>query len=159
MVSTIGSVDPNHLVSLGTIGSGQCGAAGGEGYRFVHAGMVDLCEYHDYGAPDSAMPGDRWNGLGVRIDDCRALGKPIFVGEAGICVAQALGCTKATGMDGRARQFDAKLRAQFKSGVAGYLVWATLSGAGWDDPYVIPEGDPTEAVMRAAHPCVALGRC
>src|SRR3954453_236983 len=54
MSTMIKSIDPNHLVSLGTIGSGQCGAAG-SAYKDVHAVPgIDLCEYHDYSGV--AMP-------------------------------------------------------------------------------------------------------
>ena len=70
------SIDANHLVSLGTIGSGQCGADGPR-YQAVHAiPTIDLCEYHDYGAPDVGVPGDEFNGLQLRIDQCDALNKP-----------------------------------------------------------------------------------
>ena len=76
------SIDPNHLVSLGTMGGGQCGAQGSE-YEDVHSvPTIDLCEYHDY-QPNAAMPGDQWNGLQVRIDQCQALNKPLFVERRG----------------------------------------------------------------------------
>ena len=49
------SIDPNHLISLGTIGGGQCGSQGSQ-YQDVHAlPNIDLCEYHDY-SPAMAMP-------------------------------------------------------------------------------------------------------
>ena len=84
----IHALDPNHLVSLGTIGSGQCGASATD-YQLVHASDgVDLCEYHDYGSPTVGIPGDAWNGLQVRIGQCDALDKPLFVGEAGITLAE-----------------------------------------------------------------------
>ena len=58
------SIDPNHLVSVGTIGSGQCGAGSSDEYRDLHSiSAVDLCEFHDYGSPTVPMPGDQWNGL------------------------------------------------------------------------------------------------
>ena len=50
---SIKSIDPNHLVSLGTIGSGQCGTSG-DYYKQLHAiPTIDLCEVHDY---------DPWSG-------------------------------------------------------------------------------------------------
>ena len=76
------AVDTNHLVSLGTIGASQCGTTGDD-YRTVHE-VVDVCEVHDYGAPQTAMPGDDTNGIARRVRQCTDLGKPIFVGEAGI---------------------------------------------------------------------------
>lgn len=45
MRTALRSVDPNHLASLGRIGSGQCGASGAE-YTSIHEG-VDICEVHD----------------------------------------------------------------------------------------------------------------
>ena len=90
MTQAIKEVDPNHLVSLGTMGSGQCGTANGD-YRMVHE-PVDVCEYHDYdyeGNPsdnaDNPIPGDEWNGLAKRLDQCgpSGLDKPLFIGEAG----------------------------------------------------------------------------
>ena len=47
MTSAIKAVDHNHLVSLGTLGTGQCGVAGTD-YEFVNGGNTDICEYHDY---------------------------------------------------------------------------------------------------------------
>jgi mannan endo-1,4-beta-mannosidase len=50
----IKSIDRNHLVSLGTIGSGQCGASFTE-YKDLHSlPTIDLCEFHDYGAQPDA---------------------------------------------------------------------------------------------------------
>ena len=104
------SIDPNHLVSLGTIGGGQCGAQGAE-YQDVHAvPTIDLCEYHDY-QPNDPMPGDQWNGLQVRLDQCNALHKPLFVGETGIKPSDVGGTLRA-----RADALRAKLDAQFSAG-------------------------------------------
>ena len=50
-------------------------------YQDVHSvATMDLCEYHDY-QPQEAIPGDKWNGLQVRIDQSNTLNKPLFVGE------------------------------------------------------------------------------
>ena len=112
------SIDPEHLVSLGTIGGGQCGAQGAE-YAQVHAvADVDLCEYHDY-QPTAPMPGDQFNGLQVRLDQCATLDKPLFVGETGIKPSEVGGTLQA-----RADAFGAKLEAQLEAGVVGELVWA-----------------------------------
>ncbi len=91
MTGAVKAADPNHLVSLGTMGSGQCGAANNH-FRQIHE-PVDICEYHDYDyegnssdGSDVPLPGDQWNGLPARLDQCGSSGlrKPIFVGEAGI---------------------------------------------------------------------------
>lgn len=133
------SIDANHLVSLGTIGSGQCGASGSD-YKTLHdVPSIDLCEYHDYNSPTVPMPGDIYNGLQLRIDQCNALNKPIFVGEMGIIPA-AVGGT----LQGRANAFQAKLDAQFAADVRGILAWAWVS----TDAYVIGPGDPVLDVLN-----------
>ena len=82
--AAVKAADPNHLVSLGTIGGGQCGASGAD-YKYVHESPgTDICEYHDYNNAAAAMPGDQWNGLAVRISQCNAIGKPMLIGESGV---------------------------------------------------------------------------
>ena len=133
MTRTIKRVDPNHLVSLGTIGSGQCGAQEDE-YQFVHAGRVDLCEYHDYGDVTQAIPDDGFNRLRQRIDQCNALGKPLVVGEAGIVAdvgddGQSTGSITIETLGRRAALFNAKLSAAFAEGIDGYLIWEKIPDA------------------------------
>jgi mannan endo-1,4-beta-mannosidase len=138
----IKSIDPLHPVSLGTIGTGQCGAQGDE-YQYVHSvPTIDVCEYHDYNEPNAPMPGDQWNGLQVRINQCRSLNKPIFVGETGIIPNDVGGTLKA-----RARAFDAKFRAQFAAGVIGELAWAWSAHGSTLDNYDIGPGDPALTVL------------
>ena len=155
MTPTVKSADPNHLVSLGTMGSGQCGTANGD-YRAVHE-PVDICEYHDYdyeGNPadnaDNPMPGDEWNGLAERLDQCgpNGLNKPLFVGEVGI--------SSEVSLERRAEFFAAKLEAQSAAGVDGFALWDKVletsdapSAAGGHEGYGIGYGDPTENVTRA----------
>ena len=144
--STVKSIDPNHLVSLGTMGSGQCGAQE-SAYQDLHSlPWIDLCEYHDYGSPSVGIPGDEFNGLQVRIDQCNALSKPIFVGEAGI-IPNEVGGT----LDARAVAFRSKIDAQRAAGVRGFLAWA------WSphgvpvsklDDYDIGPDDPALAALR-----------
>jgi endo-1,4-beta-mannosidase len=135
------SIDPNHLVSLGTIGGGQCGAQSTE-YQDVHrVPTIDLCEYHDY-QPHDPMPGDQWNGLQVRIDQCNALRKPLFVGETGVIPNEVGGTLQA-----RATAIDAKLSAQFSAGIVGNLEWAwSALGSTWDD-YEVGPRDPVLNVL------------
>lgn len=122
----IKSIDPRHLVTLGVIGSGQCGTSGKD-YVTVHASRyLDMCTREDYGFPSEPMPGDQWNGMRVRIEECHALGKPIFVSESGI---------KATVSD-RAAKWDAKFSAQFNAGVVGELIWNWSNGP-VGDPYAV----------------------
>jgi mannan endo-1,4-beta-mannosidase len=130
----IKSIDTHHLVSLGTIGNGQCGTSTGTSYQDLHAiSTIDLCEYHDYDAPSSPMPGDRWNGLATRLSQCKALHKAMFVGEVGI---------KAS-LSGRAGDMAAKFAQQFKAGVVGELPWAwAATGKNTGDGYSIGPNDP-----------------
>lgn len=137
----IKSLDPNHLVSLGTMGGGQCGAQGAEYQDVYSVATIDLCEYHDY-QPLAPMPGDQWNGLQVRIDQCNALGKPLFVGETGI-IPNDVGGT----LDDRATALDAKLRTQFAAGVVGDLVWAWSALGSTLDTYDVGAKDPLLKVL------------
>jgi endo-1,4-beta-mannosidase len=116
------SIDPNHLVSLGTIGSGQCGTSTNQSYERLHAlPTIDLCEYHDYDQP-APLPGDAWNGLAVRLAQCLAMDKPMFVGELGLKSGDV------GGLNARAAVIEAKLEAQFAAGVAGVLLWDWRTG-------------------------------
>jgi Tol biopolymer transport system component/alpha-tubulin suppressor-like RCC1 family protein len=142
------SIDADHLVSLGTIGSGQCGADGPR-YQDLHAiPTIDLCEYHDYGAPNVGMPGDEFNGLQLRIDQCKDLGKPLFVGEAGIIPNDVGGTFQA-----RTDAFQVKLDAQYGAGVVGFLAWAWSPQnvpASTLNNYDIGPGDPALAVLEGS---------
>lgn len=139
----IKSIDPNHLVSLGTLGGPQCGPHR-DFYRDVHdVATIDVCEFHDY-SPSEAMPtfiyGDGYdNGLATRIGICHGLGKPIFVGESGI--------PRAFGLDERATQFRAKVRAQFGAGVVGFLAWV-LADSPLDATYDLRPGDPAVSELH-----------
>jgi mannan endo-1,4-beta-mannosidase len=144
--AAVKSADPNHLISLGTLGSGQCGAQGSE-YQDVHdVSTIDLCEYHDYNEASTPIPGDQWNGLQVRLDQCKALGKPVFVGETGIKPSE-VGGTLAS----RAAAFEAKFRAQFSAGVVGELVWAWSNQGSTLADYDVGAGDPVLDVL-GRHP-------
>jgi mannan endo-1,4-beta-mannosidase len=137
MASLVKSIDSNHLLSLGTMGTGQCGAAGSD-YKDLHSVPgIDLCEYHDYDL--APMPGDEWNGMARRLAQCNELGKPLFVGELGIRTSFV------GGLRARAGLLRSKLVTQFRAGVVGALVWdwrdeahggSSLSGyeTGPDDP-------------------------
>ena len=139
----IKSIDPNHLVSLGTMGGPQCGPHR-DFYANVHdVATIDVCEYHDY-SPTEPMPtfvyGDGYdNGLASRIAACHALGKPIFVGEAGI--------PRATGLSARAEMFTAKRQAQFAAGTVGILAW-NFSQIVLDGTYDLRPNDPALNALR-----------
>jgi mannan endo-1,4-beta-mannosidase len=137
----IKSIDSRHLVNLGTMGGGQAGTAGDD-FRKLHAiPEIDICEYHDYSSPSATMPGDQWNGLKLRFDQCNALGKPLFIGEVGIRLDQVSGSTAE-----RARLFEEKIKVQLAAGAVGYLPWAWMDNPKAGD-YDIGPGDPTLGVL------------
>ena len=144
MSSLVKSIDTNHLLNLGTIGSGQCGATSDD-YKSLHAlPDIDLCEFHDY--TGAVMPGDQWNGLATRIAQCAQLGKPLFVGEIGIETSQ-VGSLAA-----RAGLLSSKLGAQLPAGAAGVLAWDWRDGAHGGSSgsgYEIGPSDPALAPLGA----------
>ena len=139
----IKSIDPNHLVSLGTIGTGQCGTSGAQ-YKALHAiPTIDLCEYHDYD-PWAAMPGDAFNGLALRIQQCGELGKPLFVGEVGLRPVDVGGS-----YDSRTASLRAKLQTQRGAGVVGHVVWSWGPAPRSLNGYDIGPGDDVPALLAA----------
>lgn len=144
MATVIKGIDPNHLLSLGTVGGGECGTRGSD-YQLVHSVPgIDLCEMHDYGPPADAIPIDQDNGLLARIAQCRALNKPLFMGETGIEVSPTISRTQ------RAAYFRSRLTAEFRAGVVGSLIWD------WCDrveascsSYQVGATDPTLALLGA----------
>jgi hypothetical protein len=140
--SLIKTIDPNHLVSLGTIGSGQCGASGPQ-YKTLHAiPTIDLCEFHDYNEW-VAMPGDSSNGLAKRLTECGQLGKPLFVGEVGI--RPSVGGS----LESRVAALRAKVIAQRTAGVVGHLAWNWVSGPSILNDYGIGAGDPVLTLLAS----------
>jgi len=143
-------IDPNHLVGSGVIGSGQCGTSGTD-YQYVHESPgVDVASYHDYGADTVAVPGDRWNGLQARLNEMRAIGKPLVVGEVGMKAQQSLpGCMAPSD---RTAHIRAKMTAQFSAGVSGFLLWDWMPSNGGGCVYEdITAADPLLGLMRNYH--------
>lgn len=137
VAGVVKSIDQNHLVSLGTIGSGQCGTDGPQ-YKMVHdIPDIDLCEYHDYTAAQP-IPGDAFNGLRARLRQCTELNKPLFVGEVGIIPTEVGGT-----FEDRAAIFAQKLTAQFGAGVVGFLGWNWSLRSASLGSYDITAGDPS----------------
>ena len=137
----IKSIDPNHLISLGTGLSGSCGIAvtddpTNNNYRYVHAGPnIDLCEYHDYHLPTEALPGPQV----LQMNTCADLHKPFFVGELGI----------EASYPNRPDLLTAKLDAQFEYPTGpsqGALVW-TFGEPPLCDQYCVGSGDPVLDVL------------
>lgn len=137
----IKSIDPNHLVSLGTLGGGQCGTQNDDYEEVLSVPTLDLCEYHDY-QPGQAIPGDQWNGLQRRLDQCAELGKPLLVGELGVKPSDVGGS-----LQDRAEVVASKLCAQFGAGVAGELLWAWNKDGSSPGDYDIGPNDPVLGVL------------
>jgi hypothetical protein len=102
---------------------------------------LDLCEYHDY-TPNQPIPGDQWNGLQVRLNQCSELGKPLLVGEMGVKPNDVGGTLQA-----RANVVAAKLCAQFNAGVAGVMLWAWSKDGSLLNNFDIGPGDPVLSVL------------
>lgn len=137
-------VDPSHLVGLGTIGGGQCGASGPEYAEVQDLDTLDVVEYHDYSLDE--IPGDRWNGLAVRLEQARALGKPLIVGEMGVAPSEVGGLMQ------RAALVRRKIEAQLRAGAVGVLLWSwhpAAPGGGQADKYDIAFGDPVLRELAA----------
>jgi mannan endo-1,4-beta-mannosidase len=141
VAGAIRAADPNHLISLGTIGGGQCGTQGADYKDVMSVAALDLCEYHDY-TPNQPIPGDQWNGLQVRLNQCNELGKPLLVGEMGVRPSDVGGTLQA-----RANVVAGKLCAQFNAGVAGVMLWAWDKDGSLLDNFDIGPGDPVLSVL------------
>ena len=140
-------LDPNHLIHSGVIGSGQCGTAG-ERYTYVHESpAIDVASYHDYGADTVAVPGDQWNGMKVRIDAMRAIGKPLVVSEVGVNAQRGLvGCNS---LETRSALLRTKAVGQLAAGAAGFMPWNWMpTNDGSCSSETITTGDPVLAMLK-----------
>lgn len=137
----IKSIDQNHLVSLGGVGTGACGTNVNDYQTVMSAPSLDLCTFHDYYGASNPTAYEQWNGLNTRITQCGALNKPIIIEESGIDQADA----------NRASEIDTRARAQLAmQGVAGYLVWQyDQDTAQSSDKYAVGPTDPVLPIIAA----------
>lgn len=159
--AVIRAADPEHLVSLGTIGGGQCGTAG-QNYMAAHE-AIDVCEIHVYDdegaetSPTTALPGDATNGVAARISACEASGKPIVAGEIGFAAdldasGSSTGAVTDETLQNRADFLEARVAAMTELGLDGFMVWQLDSrtpGAEGADTYAVGPCDPVETVIAA----------
>jgi hypothetical protein len=146
-------VDPNHLVSSGTLagwsGAGiqWCGAQNADYQTLMASPGNDVCDFHDYGYPTDPMGNPSAPDLASAITMCHADGKPIMVAETGIYA------TSAAGLAPRAAEFSAKFSAQFQAGVVGELLWC------WANipDYVVPAADPDYGIAPGEPALGVLG--
>jgi hypothetical protein len=131
-------LDPNHLVSTGTLSRLQCGQSGG-GYRqLLDSQSVDVASYHDYGYDATPLPPD----LAGALQDAVDANKVFVMDEGGI---SAGGTCETTTQ--RRDHFKAKMDAQFTAGVTGFEVWNwELSMSGACD-YTITREDPLMGLL------------
>jgi endo-1,4-beta-mannosidase len=143
MSSVVKASDARHLVSLGTIGTGQDGTVG-DAYRRLHSlATIDVVEAHDYHAETTALP----SLIAGDLQTAMQLGKPFFIGEAGITAPMP---PFSFSYAQRAQLMDAKIAAQWSHGAVGFLVWSFYDlgsdeGQGWD----FAPSDPLAAVLSA----------
>jgi len=141
------AIDPNHLLASGVVGDQwQCGTIGQDYATAQASPSLDLVTYHDYGADSTAIPGDSVNGLATRIAQAAALGKPLFVEEAGI--QAAAGSTGCATPQQRATLFRAKMDALFASGGVGYLIWNWMPALAASCDHTLSTGDPLLDLVR-----------
>lgn len=141
---TIKGIDPNHLISSGALGNGQCGTVYGD-YQVVHASRgIDVGSYHDYDAVNQPIPGDEWNGLQMRINQMASLNKPLYIGEVGM-IANGSNCMS---LQDRANKMKAKMDAQFGAGIAGITPWSYTAGGYSSCNYDIIANDPLVTLLH-----------
>ena len=140
MSGLIKSIDQNHLVSLGTLGTGQAGTANEHFVRLHSLNTIDVVEAHDYNRETQAWPSDGSNSINRAFTVAQSLNKPFFIGEAGINVGN-----ERTFQE-RADLFDAKIGAAFDQGVVGYLIWKWEEGCSSGN--CVMEGDPVLDVIE-----------
>jgi hypothetical protein len=130
-------LDPGHLVSSGTMASGQCGTAGAD-LTYVHQSpQVAICEARWYGTATATVP----SGILDAQSRCAAAGKALVVGEAGFNAGA--GCQSTVDRAAALRQLVPNLRT---AGVDGLLLWQwgfTAPSCGGD----VLADDPLWAVL------------
>lgn len=132
MSALVKRLDPNHLLGLGTIGGGQCGAVNSDPKQYLDLHRIpeiDFCEVHTY-------PLQVPLAVGARIRQCRSIGKPLVVGEYGLR-PQDTG-----GLRGRASRAARDLSTYLRLGAAGVLLWGVQP-----DAYNIAVGDPVLSAL------------
>lgn len=129
----IKSIDKNHLVSIGMVGS----HTSEHSYSSVYGlPTIDFVDYHDYDFEQQALPVP----LADRIALAKRLNKPIIVGEAGI----------KKNVPNRDQLFAAKINDFFKEGGDSYLIWSYGDSYITDDGFNIIPGDPVTGVVKNA---------
>ncbi|WP_084514391.1 beta-mannosidase [Nocardia acidivorans] len=134
--------DPGRLIFAGYVGGSQCGITG-EKFGLVSASRnVDVVEFHDYTEDGNPLPGGPADGLAYRLDQARALGKPLLVGEIG---EYAGSCDS---LERRAEIMGRRMDGQRAAGSAGALIWAYVPDPRLDQcTYDVGPDDPLWRVV------------
>jgi hypothetical protein len=140
--AAIHTLDRNHLVQSGALGGPQCGWVDGN-FSLVSASPgIDVTSFHDYSQSPSVTPL-----LADRIDQSAALGKPLFVGEAGVEAGTGPSCPSVTDRAATIGSMTSAMRAR---GVAAIALWnfepTPIAGCTW----ALLAGDPALASLRGA---------
>lgn len=143
MSNFIKSIDNNHLISLGTMSTGQPGTAGEHLINLHNLENIDVVVAHDYD-DNAPLPSGR-HSIAAALEVANSLNKPFFIGESGV---------DADSIEERAELFDAKIGALFENGGDGYLVWRWTNteenfGEGGDTDHQFTEGDPLVDVLES----------
>lgn len=125
---------PGRYTSDAQLGSALDAARASGAY--VHAGKIDVCDYHDYNAETQAMP----DALRLRVDQCARMGKQLVVTESGI----------QSWRGDRCALFSAKMAAARRLDVSGYVSWGSGIGAGTTDGFGIGPFDCRGEILAAA---------
>ncbi|MDL9945194.1 beta-mannosidase [Gordonia sp. ABSL11-1] len=120
------SLDDRHLVFAGFIGGDQCGMEGDDYAKVGASPTLDVLDFHDYGTTPTDF-GPAGSDLPTRLDQARALRKPLIVGEMGIKAGACLS------LPDRADQFRRKITVQRDAGTAAALLWAFVPDPRPDD--------------------------
>lgn len=140
MTALVKSIDPNHLVSIGTL-DGSCGTTPPQDIAISSIAGNDLCDYHDYSSPGTTIPPD----LSYMIGECKRIGRPVIVDEMGINLTDPVINSNLTT---RAADMGAKISTEFQAGVSAILPWVWNGGSqSIDKRYEIKPGDPVLAML------------
>lgn len=107
----IRELDPNHTISLGTLGTGQCGAQGDEYRRLHEHDNINILESHEYGNERAPVSDEIHRNIRVANE----LDKPFFTARAASRATAptraAISWTSARGTSRRRRVASSSLAA------------------------------------------------